>query len=139
MSIICKFTRKMSSHNWKKPNVNKMLQLLCIINTKDLFNIGKYYFKATKNKKCLAFNITNAYNCTFLYINFIFKFSVQIIRYVYFFYVWAISCICIVLWSDVLFIVCIYNYNHWSCEFESRCVLDTPLCDKVCRWLATGW
>jgi hypothetical protein len=32
-------------------------------------------------------------------------------------------------------------YHHWSCEFQSRSwrgVLDTKLCDKVCRWLAKG-
>jgi hypothetical protein len=50
----------------KKPFVNKILQLLCITNTKELFNIGKHYFKATQNKKCLAFNITNAYNCVLI-------------------------------------------------------------------------
>jgi hypothetical protein len=32
-------------------------------------------------------------------------------------------------------------YHHTSFEFEPRSwrgVLDTTLCDKVCRWLATG-
>ena len=28
-------------------------------------------------------------------------------------------------------------YHHWSCEFESRSILDTTLCDKVCQWVAT--
>ena len=31
-------------------------------------------------------------------------------------------------------------YHHYSCEFESRSwrgVLDTTLCNKVCRWFAT--
>ena len=35
----------------------------------------------------------------------------------------------------------IYNYQHYSCEFESRSwrgVLNTTLCDKVCQWLAAG-
>jgi hypothetical protein len=28
-------------------------------------------------------------------------------------------------------------YHHWCCEFESppgRGVLDSTLCDKVCKW-----
>ena len=32
-------------------------------------------------------------------------------------------------------------YHHWCCELDShswRGVLDTTLCDKVCRWLLTG-
>jgi hypothetical protein len=32
--------------------------------------------------------------------------------------------------------------HHYSCELEPRSwggVLDTPLCYKVCHWLATGW
>jgi len=33
-------------------------------------------------------------------------------------------------------------YHHESCEFEPSSwwgVHDTTLCDKVCRWLTTGW
>jgi hypothetical protein len=30
-------------------------------------------------------------------------------------------------------------YYHWSCEFESWCVLDPTLFDKVCQWLVSGW
>ena len=32
-------------------------------------------------------------------------------------------------------------FHHW-CEYEPgswRGVFDTTLCDKVCKWLATGW
>ena len=45
----------------------------------------------------------------------------------------------IVIGSAVL--LNIQSYHHLSCEFESRSwrgVLDTTLCDKVCKWLATG-
>ena len=28
-------------------------------------------------------------------------------------------------------------YHHWCCKFESHSG-DTPLCDKVCQWLAIG-
>ena len=40
-------------------------------------------------------------------------------------------------------IYAINDYHHQSCEFEPtqswRGVLDTTFCDKVCRWLATGY
>jgi len=38
-------------------------------------------------------------------------------------------------------ICAIGTYHYWSCEFEPhswRGVLDTTLCDKVCKWLARG-
>ena len=38
---------------------------------------------------------------------------------------------------------CVINaYHHWRCEFDSRSwgdILDTPVCDQVCRWLTTGF
>ena len=33
---------------WKKPSVYEMLQLLSVTNTKELCNLGKYSFNATK-------------------------------------------------------------------------------------------
>jgi hypothetical protein len=36
------------SYYWKKPSVYKMLQRLSVTNTKELFNLGKYIFNATK-------------------------------------------------------------------------------------------
>jgi hypothetical protein len=36
-------------------------------------------------------------------------------------------------------IYAISAYHHWCCEFKSRTVSRcTKLCDKVCKWLATG-
>ena len=35
----------------------------------------------------------------------------------------------------------ISTYHHSICELDPlscQCVLDTALCDKVCKWLATG-
>ena len=47
-------------------------------------------------------------------------------------------------WCMVVGFITIYAfsaYHHSSCEFEPhswRGVLDTTLCDKVCKWLAAG-
>ena len=44
-----------------------------------------------------------------------------------------------VVWFTITY--AINDYNHYSCEFESRLwlgVLDTTLCDNVCQWLTAG-